>query len=216
MADGVPTVNLRVDAEENARVLPTKSYTCHLLSLVLWWLCQDVSNECKWHMELYTVYFLSSQKFWRAFPWVSQHIAVEMKHVWESLYLRTIHQHDPRDLSRNTIQNRSETATQNTTVCSFCTLKLKDSKATVISAYSAELKCWKNERLDFAFVAQTICNMTFAWILMVKNPNDQIKQIIGKPIHHTCHTWVPGKAEARCKTFLQEFTQGLLLSGAEG
>lgn len=35
-----------------------------------------------------------------------------------------------------------------------------------------------------------------------------------KPIHHTYHTWVPGKAQARCKTFLQEFTQGLLLSGA--
>lgn len=30
------------------------------------------------------------------------------------------------------------------------------------------LFCWKVERLDFAFVAQTICNMTFAWILMVK------------------------------------------------
>lgn len=109
----------------------------------------------------------------KAFQWVSQDIVVEMKHVWESLYLRTIHHHDPRDLSRNTGQNRSETATQNTTVCSFCTSKLKDSKATVISAYPAELNCWTVERLDFAFVAQTICNMTFAWILMVKIQSKQ-------------------------------------------
>ena len=84
----------------------------------------------------------------------------------------------------------------------------------MISAYSPELKCWTVERLDFAFVAQTICNMTFAWMLMVKIQIIKSSKSFLKPIHHTCHTWVPGKAQARCKTFLQEFTQSLLLSGS--